>query len=119
MSAADPAQPVPGLDRGPGTVVRLFRGRRSPARPGRAQEGIPADRGESSPQERLADSAEKLFLKHDRTLTDPDTQEVYLITLKLVAGLFEGARVNGVVDDGQHRELHAIINGLRSAPDLL
>jgi hypothetical protein len=119
MPAAEPADPGPDGGHGPGTVI-LFRKRPSMRR--RRREDTMPNAGEpsASPQQRLTDSIEAYFLKHDaRTLTDPETAEAYLITLGLVRNMLEGARVNGVVDDEQHGELQAMIDGMRAAPGLL
>lgn len=73
----------------------------------------------ASPHQNLANSVEARFLKCERTLTDPDTAEAYQITLDLVSTMLAGAHVNGVVDDEQRRELHAMIDGMKAAPGLL
>lgn len=117
MSVAESAHPGP--DGGRATVLRF------PHRPSvrltkrRREEPVEQDPGDSSLHQRLADRVEAAFLGCDRTLTDPDTREAYLITLGLVAELFGGARVNGVVDEETGMELHAMIDGLRTAPELL
>lgn len=124
MSAAEPADPGPdgGTDNGPATVI-LFRQGPSKRRRRRREETVPNPREPSepsaSPQQHLANSVEARFLKCERTLTDPETAEAYLITLDLVSTMLAGAHVNGIVDDEQRRELHAMIDGMKAAPGLL
>jgi len=117
MSVAESAHP--GDDGRRGTVlqfphppsVRLTKRRRK----------APVDEhtDDASSHQRLADSVEALFLKCDRTLTDPETREVYLITLQMVSDMFGGARVNGIVTEEAGMELHAMIDGMKAAPELL
>jgi hypothetical protein len=120
MSAAEPLDPGP--DGGPGTVI-LFRKGPSSRRKKRREDTVPDPRESSdpsaSPQQRLTDSVEARFLKCGRTLTDPDTAEAYQITLDLVSTMLAGAHVNGVLDDEQRRDLHAMIDGMKAAPGLL
>jgi hypothetical protein len=124
MSAAEPAHPTPG---GPPATVILFPKRATRRRGRRGEETVtgspaPGASPEHPPtsHQRLADGAEEWFLRHGRrTLTDPETQEVFLVTLNLVTSLLEGARVHGVVGDQAHGELQAMIDGLKAAPELL
>jgi hypothetical protein len=121
MSAAEPADPGPDSGTtGPATVI-VFRQGPSKRRHRRREDTVPHPREPSdSPYQRLAESVEAFFLKHDgRTLTDPETAQAYLITLGLVSNMLEGARVKGAVDDAQHQELHAMINGMKAAPGLM
>lgn len=118
MPAADSAQPEPA-EAASAAILQLFP-HRAPERLSKRDRKAPVpDTPEPSPHERLAESVETLFLKHDRTLSEPETAEAYLITLHLVATLFEGAHVNGLVDDQQHTELAAMIEGMRAVPGLL
>ncbi|MFD9443458.1 hypothetical protein [Streptomyces sp. NPDC060001] len=117
MSAAEPTHPGPV---GPATVITLFRGQHpSPRLTQRGGEEPVPDPGDSALHQRLADSAEELFLKHGRTLTDDDTAEAYLIALDLFESMLEGARVTGVITRDGHRELHALVEGMKTAPRLV
>jgi hypothetical protein len=122
MSAAEPVDPGPDSDPGPATVI-LFRQGPSKRRRRRREDTVPNPREprepSESPHQNLANSIEARFLKCERTLTDPDTAEVYLITLDLVSTMLAGAHVNGVLDDEQRRELHAMIDGMKATPGLL
>jgi hypothetical protein len=124
MSAAEPVDRGTdgGADNGPATAI-LFRQGPSRRRRRRREDTVPNPREPSepsaSPQQRLADSVEARFLKCERTLTDPETAEAYQITLDLVSTMLAGAHVNGIVDDEQRRELHAMIDGMKAAPGLL
>lgn len=113
--SAEPARTGP--DDGPGIVLHF---RRSPMRPVPRREAPVPDTGDTTPQRRLAHRIEELFLKHDgRTLTDPETAQVFLITLSLVADLLEGAHNQGLYDDHAYQELHAMIEGMSAAPALI
>lgn len=68
---------------------------------------------------RFANRLEQAYLRHQRTLTDPDTAEAYRIAVEAFAELLEGARVTGLVDEKAHTELHAMIESMRHAPDLV
>ena len=118
MSAAEPVDPGP--DGGPGTVI-LFRKNPSMRRKKQCREDtVPNQREPSdSPQQRLAESLETLFLKHGRTLTDDDTAQDFLITLQAVLKMHDGALQQGVVGEEAHRELSAMIQGMMTAPRLV
>ncbi|MCA1223965.1 hypothetical protein [Streptomyces sp. 8L] len=73
-------------------------------------------------QGRMAEAVQQMFLAHGRTLTDPDTAEVFILTLDIVASLHAGAAHEGVIDDDAHTILAGWIDGLRTeghraAPD--
>lgn len=107
-----------GPDGGIAATVLLFRNpsqRRTPRR----EETVPTQPGQS-PHQRLADLIESLFLKHDnRTLSDPETEQVYLITLQAVLKMHDGALAQGVVGEDAHRELAAMVHGMMAAPRLV
>lgn len=117
MSVADPAHNGP---RRPATVLHLFKDR-APVRLGKRRRETsavePAD--DTNAHQKLADSAERAFLANGRTLTDPDTAEAHRITLGIVGQMVDGALATGIVDDDAHRDLQAILEGLKAAPRLL
>lgn len=121
MSAADPAHNGP---RRPATVLHLFKDR-APVRLGKRRDRrdreapVVESDDETTPHQKLADSAERAFLAKQRTLTDPDTEEAYLITLGIFGTMVDGALDTGIVDEDAHRDLQAILEGLKAAPRLL
>lgn len=121
MSAADPAPNGP--PRPVATVLNLFD--RAPVRLGKRRDRrereapVVESDDETTPHQKLADSAERAFLAHQRTLTDPDTEEAYRITLGIFGSMVDGALATGIVDDEAHRDLQAILEGLKAAPRLL
>ncbi|WP_329376202.1 hypothetical protein [Streptomyces sp. NBC_01483] len=123
MSAAEPAHPGPdsGTSTGPATVI-LFR--QGPSKRRRRREDTVPNQREprepsASPQQRLADTIESLFLKHGRTLTDDDTAEAFLIALKAVQFMHDGALAQGVVGEEAHRELRAMTEGMQAVPRIV
>ncbi|GGS96788.1 hypothetical protein [Streptomyces violaceus] len=72
-----------------------------------------------SPQQKLAGSLERLFADHGRTLTDETTAQDFLITLTYVRRMLEGAGHQGVIDEEQHQDLDAMVQGMMAAPGLL
>ncbi|MFD1278052.1 hypothetical protein [Streptomyces kaempferi] len=109
MSAAVPTDP--------GTVV-LFRKKAPKHGRGRREETVPAP-GETTPEQRLADKMERLYLKHDMTLTDPDTAQAFLIAMDAVQMMVQGGRVHKVIDEEQRAVFHAMLEGMKAAPRLV
>jgi hypothetical protein len=66
-----------------------------------------------------ADTLEKTFLAVRRSLTEPDTAEVFLLTLDIWQRVLEGSHANGIIDAGQLEELTEVIEGMKQAPRLL
>lgn len=122
MSAAEPARPGP--DRAlTATVIPLIRStaNRPQRRPSRRERPHvpPQPASDLTPHEKLAATVEDLFAKHGRSLTDPESAEDYLITLRLVRTMLQGARQEGVISEEAHADLDAMMEGMMSAPGLL
>lgn len=120
------AEPAPNGTPGPpgsGRVI-LFRKRPPTHRP-RSHDAPPAPlgAGQQAPpptlHHRFANRLEQTYLRHNRTLTDPETAEAYRIAVETFAELLEGAHATGLIDTKAHNELHAMIESMRHAPDLV
>jgi len=72
-----------------------------------------------TPHEKLAATVEDLFAKHGRSLTDPDSAEDYLITLRAVRIMLRGAHEHGVIGPEAFADLDAMLEGMMTAPGLL
>lgn len=121
MSAAEPSH---GPDRAPtATVIPLIRStanrpQRRPTR--RERPHVPQQPASGlTPHEKLAATVEDLFAKHGRSLTDPETAEDYLITLRMVRIMLQGAHAEGVIAEEAHGDLDAMVEGMMTAPGLL
>lgn len=120
--SAEPAQPGP--DRAlTAPVIPLIRStanrpQRRPTRRER-QHVPPQPAPDLTPHEKLAATVEDLFAKHGRSLTDPETAQDYLITLRMVRIMLTGALKEGVLEAGVHADLDAMVEGMMSAPGLL
>lgn len=124
MSAAEPADPGP--DRAlTATVIPLIRNSsstaaRPPRRERREHPHVPQQpQSDLTPHEKLAATVEDLFAKHGRSLTDPDSAEDYLITLRAVRIMLRGAHEHGVIGPEAFADLDAMLEGMMTAPGLL
>lgn len=123
MSAAEPANPGP--DRAlTATVIPLIRSSSTAARPPRRDRRerphVPQQpTSDLTPHEKLAAVVEDLFAKHGRSLTDPDSAEDYLITLRAVRIMLRGAREQGILGQEAFSDLDAMLEGMMTAPGLL
>lgn len=127
MSAASSAHPTNGPDPGRLATVHTFPASRPPRRHQRRENPVvpPAPTPSSGPgpelgpHEQLAATLEDLFAGHRRSLTDEHTVQDFLITLGAVRDLLSGALTRGVLDEGAHQDLDAMIAGMMAAPGLL
>lgn len=130
MSAAEPADSVPPVMNTPGRAAVIDITKRtkrlSAAARGRWQAmnnrtDRPADnqRSERTPAEAFADDVEAAFNSVDRTLTDSDTQVVYLRTLDVVVHTLNGAHARGIIDDEQRTKLTELYEAMRHVPRLV
>lgn len=123
MSAAEPARPGPdhGLTATVIPIIRETAGR--PQRRTQARESRPhvpqQPASELTPHEKLAAVFEELFAKHGRSLTDSETAEASLITLRMVRSMLRGAHEKGVIGEDAFADLDALLEGLMAAPGLL
>lgn len=121
MSAAEPARPGPDHAL-MATVTPIIRTAARPQRRDQRRETPHVPQQPTSgltPHERLAARMEDLFAKHGRSLTDPDSAEDYLITLRAVRIMLRGALEEGVVGQEAFEDLDAMLEGMMTAPGLL
>jgi hypothetical protein len=132
MSAADPAHTPPQIVNAPGDAavidISTRAGRRHTSQRRWEQVGDtvpepdtprPRPAGAHAALAALAERFEETFNEHRLSLTDERTADAYKVTLQLVQGLFDGANAQGIVDDGQHQELSAMVDGVMGAPELI
>lgn len=122
MPAADSTAHIPPPVNGPGDAAVIDISTRVSRQPGRERWKPVSDHpgpGDKSTQAALAERYEELFNQRNMTLTDDQTAETYTVTLDLVLGILKAAQAQGIVDEGQQRELHAMIEGMKAAPQLL
>lgn len=121
MSAAEPARPGPDRAR-EGTVI-LFRtpASRPPRRTQRRESPhVPIQPGpEMTPHLRLAASLEKRFAGQGQSLTDEETAQAFLLTLREVRTMLQGALAEGRLGEEEHHTLDAMVEGMMAAPGLL
>lgn len=123
--SAEPAHPGPG-ERPPGTVI-LFRtpAAHPPRRTGRREiPNVSAQPGhgpepEMTPQQRMAVTLEGRFARQGQSLTDDETAQAFLCTLREVRAMLHGALAEGRLGEGEHQTLDAMVKGMMAAPDLL
>ncbi|WP_406516350.1 hypothetical protein OH809_45295 (plasmid) [Streptomyces sp. NBC_00873] len=119
-SSAEPVQPT-GAPTGP--TARIFQLDRHDRRVGRQRSRRPAPppplHTEPTPQQRLAETMEALFLARDRTLTDEPTAEAYRTTLDAVMLMLDGSLAEHLVGEEEHRHLTGMIQGMQAAPNEL
>ncbi|MET7713745.1 hypothetical protein [Streptomyces sp. NPDC005407] len=117
MSAAEP---VNNPRRGAvlfGAVIRMADHRA--ARRGRGGEHPVAASREPSPQQQLAETVQAMFLARGRSLTDQVVAESFGITMEAVLLMVDGALVEGVLGEEQHRTLRGMLEGMQAAPHLV
>lgn len=135
MSAADPVHPTPPsrvngadgaavIDISRRSSAHTTRGRwEKVSHPGRDRHDDhdePDTGGDPSlAQQRLADHIETTFNAAHLTLTDDDTKDSYLTTLKVVRGILKSAQDRGIIDDTQLRDLDALMAGMTTVPRLV
>ncbi|MCX4885945.1 hypothetical protein [Streptomyces sp. NBC_00847] len=121
MSAAEPANPGPDHAL-MATVTPIVRTATRPPRRDKRRESTRVPQQPTSdltPHERLAATVEDLFAKHGRSLTDPESAEDYLITLRAVRIMLGGAREQGLLGEEAYADLDAMLEGMMTAPGLL
>lgn len=74
---------------------------------------------EPTPQQRLAETMEALFLARGRTLTDEPTAEAYQVTLEAVQLMLHASFAERRLGEEEHRQLSGMIQGMRSSPNEL
>jgi hypothetical protein len=133
MSAADPAHTPPTVmnTRGDAAVIDITKraGRRHTSQGRWKQMGDPAGpepdatgprpTGSQQTLAALAERFEETLNEHRLSLTDDKVAATYMVTLQIVRGLLDGAHAQGIVDEGQHGELAAMVEGVMGAPALV
>ncbi|MFI0822276.1 hypothetical protein ACH4TX_42115 [Streptomyces sp. NPDC021098] len=72
-----------------------------------------------TPEERLAQIIQGMFLEEHRTLTDPATAEAYDITLRVMLRLVDGAEAQAGLPEKHHRLLRGMIEQARQVPGII
>lgn len=67
----------------------------------------------------VADDLEKVFNAGGRTLSDPETAEVFVTALRIAEHALKGSVVGGIISQAQLGELVELLDGLREAPRLV
>lgn len=122
MSAAEPADPRRDAPvQGAGTVIHLSE--HLAAQRHRPEPATGAHQ-EPSPEQQLTEHMEALFNAHEwgghqRTLSDPATAQAFTIALEAVLMMLDGALVEGIVEEEQHRRLRLMVEGMQRAPENL
>lgn len=120
MSVAEPTHPGPDQPGLAATVLPFPTASRPPRRTTRRRITVPPQPDpDLTPHQILAASMERQFAQHGKSLADADTAEDFLITLGAVRTMLEGAHAQGLLGDDAHRDLHAMIEGMMTAPGLL
>ena len=72
-----------------------------------------------SPEARLAQTIQAIYLSRRRTLTDPETAEAYDIALDAVVLIVDGAKARGGLAAEDHELLLRMLNTARRVPEIL
>jgi len=121
MSAAEPVNPGPDHAL-MATVTPIVRTAARPPRQDlrREKPRVPQQpTSDLTPHERMAAWLEDLFADHSRSLTESETAEAFLTTLRAVRTVLVGARKKGVLNEEAFVELDALLEGMMTAPGLL
>lgn len=118
-SSAEPVHPADA----PGPTARIFHLDRHDRRVARQRthRSVPPPplHTEPTPQQRLAETMEALFLARGRTLSDERTAEAYQVTLEAVLLMLDGSLAEQLVGEEEHRHLRGMLEGMRSSPNEL
>lgn len=129
MSAAEPANPAPPVVNagGRGAVIDITKHRRRggalQSAQGRWTMDTPPEPAEQTPGQASlkawAEDIEKTFNASSQTLTDDDTANAFVLTLRICARALEGSHATGLITRGQLDEMLAVIRGMEQAPGLV
>ncbi|MFE6126687.1 hypothetical protein ACFQ6Q_00220 [Streptomyces sp. NPDC056437] len=109
-----------GTGIGTGSVIRLSDHQTARGRQGGGDRPpVAAHDDTPSPELDLAFTAEAMYRARKRTLTDPATEEAFLIAIDTVALVLRGAAAQGVVDDDQHKILSGMLTNMQNTARLL
>lgn len=118
-SSAEPVHPA-GAPGGPtARIFHLDLHERRVARQRTHRSAPPPLHTEPTPQQRLAETMEALFLARGRTLTDEPTAEAYQVTLEAVQLMLDASFAERRLGEEEHRQLSGMIQGMRSSPNEL
>lgn len=106
------AHPAPREPAGPpGDVIPFSRStRRSGRRPPQPLHAEP------TPEQRLAETIEALFLRAGHTLSDDTTASIYRCSLDALQLMLDASRAREKVGEDEHRFLTGMVDGMRAAP---
>jgi hypothetical protein len=123
MPGSDPAGTTPPTPPLPDTAVGghvIHLGARRAARYERQEPTVgDAQPSDPTPEERLAETIQALYLKQRRSLADPDTAEAYDIALQAMLLMLDGALVRAGLPEEHHRTLRGMVEAARQVPHIL
>lgn len=119
-SSAEPLHPAGA----PGPTARIIHFDRRDRRVARQRTHLPAAtppplHTEPTPQQRLAETMEALFLARGRTLSDEPTAEAYRVTLEAVLLMLDGSLAEHLVGEEEYRHLRGMLEGMIATPNEL
>jgi hypothetical protein len=74
---------------------------------------------EPSPEQKLAEIIQGMFLEEHRTLTDPATAEAYDITLRAVLRLVDGVKARALPPEEHHQLLRGMLEQAQQVPSII
>ncbi|GAA0500848.1 hypothetical protein [Streptomyces olivaceiscleroticus] len=72
-----------------------------------------------TPEERLTQSVQRLYMQHERTLSDPDTAEAHTIALDAVLLLVDSMFAKGRLEEELHGKLRRMLTDIQQVPGRL
>ncbi|EFL29412.1 hypothetical protein SSOG_09126 [Streptomyces himastatinicus ATCC 53653] len=72
-----------------------------------------------TPEQKLAEIIQGMFLEEHRTLTDPATAEAYDITLRAMLLMVDGATARAGLSEEHHQLLRSLMQQARQVPGIL
>lgn len=114
-----PPTALPGPDAA--DIIHLGARRARTTAPPERQESTVGAHGQPdpSPEERLAEIIQGMFLEQHRTLTDPATAEAYDITLRVALLMVDGAKARAGLTDEHHRLLRGMLEQAQQVPGII
>lgn len=117
-----PPPALPGPDDA-ADIIHIGARRARPTAPPDPQEPTVGATGQHhpdpTPEQKLAEIIQGMFLEEHRTLTDPATAEAYDITLRAVLMMVDGAKARAGLSDEHHRLLRGMMQQARQIPGVI
>ncbi|WP_448333530.1 hypothetical protein [Streptomyces sp. DSM 41534] len=118
MPGCDPAGTTPAPPAGDG-VIHLGDHRTARADRQEPTVGGPHAEPAGTPEARLAQTIQAIYLSRRRTLTDPETAEAYDIAIDAVVLIVDGAHARGGLGPEEHDLLRRMLDTARRVPEIL